>query len=172
MWWFQKKIDKLQDHHIIPISISGPDVRENKASITESKHVELHRILDMNSRLHYKLVRTARERTNHKLVMGPEDLKYRHDAQELYFERVPRLDLFLRKLHLEKMNQLIHYEIGRLKLIGVDHTPQLQATFQSAMEEYHKLWIELAKEIQFIFKNWLWLKQNSKSSWTNGSEKE
>lgn len=152
----QKKIEKLQNHHLVPISISGPDVRQNIASISESKHLELHRILDMNSRLHYKLVRTAREKTNHKLVMWPEDLKYRHDAQDLYFERVPRLDQFLRKLHLEKMNQLIGYESGRLKTIWIDQKPELQNTFESALETYHEYGIELAKEINLIFKKWLW----------------
>lgn len=169
MWWFQRKIEKLQSHHIVPISICWPDVKENISSITEWKHAELHRILDMNSRLHYKLVRTARERTNHKLVMWPEDLKYRHDAQELYFERVPRLDWFLKKLHLEKMNQLIGYELGRLKLIGVDHKPHIQNTFESALETYHEYGVELAKEINLIFKKWLWL---SKNLLINTTEKE
>ena len=156
MWWFQRKIEKLQNHHIVPISISWPDVKQNIANISESKHTEIHRILDMNSRLHYKLVRTAREKTNHKLVMWPEDLKYWHDAQELYFERVPRLDLFLRKLHLEKMNQLIGYELGRMKMIWIDQTPNIQNTFESALETYHECGIELAKEINLIFKKWLW----------------
>jgi hypothetical protein len=159
MWWFQKKIDKLQDHHIIPISISWPDVKQNIANISESKHLELHRILDMNSRLHYKLVRTARQKTNHKLIMWPEDLKYRHDAQELYFERIPRLDWFLRKLHLEKMNDLVNYESWRIEKLWIKHTPEIATNFITALENYHDLWLQLSKEIQIIFKKWLSLNQ-------------
>lgn len=101
--------------------------------------------------------------------MWPDDLKYRHDAQELYFERVPRLDWFLKKLHLEKMNQLIGYELGRMKMIWIDQAPHIQNTFESALELYHECWLELAKEINLIFKKWLWL---SKNLLINTTEKE
>lgn len=149
------RIEKLQNHHVIPVSCLWPDTKENIVSLTESKHAEIHRILDMNSRLHYKLVRDARLKTNHKLVMWPDDLRYRHDVQTLYFERVPRLDMFLKKVHLEKMNQLAQYESDRLLKLWITHKHQLCNTFQSALDSYHELWLELAKEIQLIFKKWL-----------------
>lgn len=154
---YQKKFDKLENHHIHPISLKGPDVKENIASILSNKHSDVHRILDMNSRLHYSLVRKAREKTNHKIILSPDDLKYWHDAQELYFERVWRLDWFLRKLHLEKMNQLVGYELWRLKIIWVNHEQEIQTTFQWALKLYHECWIELAKEVNLIFKKWLWM---------------
>lgn len=87
--------------------------------------------------------------------MWPEDLKYRHDAQSLYFERVPRLDWFLKKTHLEKMNQLVQYESWRLQQLGIKHTPELAKTFKTALDNYHELGLELAKEIQLIFKKGL-----------------
>lgn len=154
---YQKKLGKLENHHINPISLKWPDIKENVASILDSKHADIHRTLDMNSRLHYNLVRKAREKTNHKLILWPDDLRYRHDAQELYFERIPRLDWFLRKLHLEKMNQLIGYELWRLKIIWINHEHEIQNTFEPALKLYHEYWIELAKEVNLIFKKWLWI---------------
>lgn len=151
----QKKLDKIEAHHLIPVSVYGPDVPQNIASITSTKHAEIHKILDMNSRLHYQLVRDARKKTNHKLVMWPDDLKYRHDAQSLYFERVPRLDWFLQKVHLEKMNQLVQYESDRLDKIWIRHHVDYQTKFPLALKNYHLLGLELAKEIQFIFKKGL-----------------
>lgn len=152
---YQKKIEKLENHHIIPVSCKWPWIKENLASISATKHAELHSILDMNSRMHYRLVREARDKTNHRLIIWPEDLKYWHDVQDLYFERVPRLDWFLKKVHLEKMNQLVQYESGRLEQIWIIHKPELCKTFESALDNYHELGIELAKEIQFIFKKGL-----------------
>lgn len=152
--------EKLQRHHLVPISISWPDIPQNIASITEWKHTELHKILDMNSRLHYALVRKAREKTNHKIILNHEDLEYRHDAQRLYFERLPRLDWFLRKVHLEKMNQLIWYEGERLEKIWIIENVTMEKDFFSALNRYHILQKELAKEISNIFKKWFTIKWN------------
>lgn len=150
------KIERWNNHHINPISVGGYDIPQNIARISESKHTELHAILDMNSRLHYKLVRLAREKTNHKLVMWPEDLKYWHDVQKLYFERLPRLDWFVKKIHLEKINLLAEYESWRLNFIWIDSKHELAQTFQNGLDNFHEKQIELAKAIQFIFKKWLW----------------
>lgn len=147
-------IEKVQNHHIIPISICWPDITQNIATITQRKHDELHRILDMNSRLHYNLVRKAREKTNHKMIIWPDDLEYRHDAQRLYFERLPRLDWFMRKVHLEKMNQLIWFENDRLLKVWVKQNMKQYDSFDEALDWYHSLWKLLAKEIYDIFRKW------------------
>lgn len=152
MWYTAR--EKFQNHHIVPISISGPDVSENIATISERKHQELHRILDMNSRLHYNLIRKAREKTNHKMILSPEDMEYRHDAQRLYFERMPRLDWFTRKLHLEKMNQLIWFEADRLLKVWIKQEYKTQTDFESALNMYHEFWTMLSTEIYNIFKRW------------------
>ena len=146
--------EKTSRHHILPISISWPDIPQNIASISHQKHEELHRILDMNSRLHYTLVRKAREKTNHKMILNPDDLEYRHEAQRLYFERLPRLDWFLRKVHLEKMNQLVWYEVERLEKIWIIEEVVMEKDFNEALAKYHNYQKNLALEICNIFKKW------------------
>ncbi len=88
------------------------------------------------------------------MILWPDDLEYRHDAQRLYFERLPRLDWFLRKVHLEKMNQLIWFEADRLTKIWVKENYVTQQDFNGALNMYHSFQKVLAKEIYDIFRKW------------------
>lgn len=91
------------------------------------------------------------------MILNPDDLEYRHEAQRLYFERLPRLDWFLRKVHLEKMNQLIGYEWERLEKIWIIEKVTNEKDFYDALNRYHVLQKELAAEICNIFKKWFTL---------------
>lgn len=152
-----KKAEKMQNHHIVPVSLRGKDIAENIFRLLDSSHSLTHQILDMNSRLFYALSRKAKLKTNHKLLLSPEDLQYRFDTQDLYFERVPRLPKDIKDAHLMKMNELVWYE--RNRLIKLTNTPitsqQSHITFPSALEDYHETQKLIAKELQVIMRLWL-----------------
>jgi len=139
-------------HHITPVSLKWYDVPQNIAEILRTDHNLIHQTLDMNSRLFYNLSRIAKEKTNHKILMGPDDLQYRHDVQMVYFERLNRLPQHIKQLHLDKMNELVLYENNRLAKLIKTTTPDLAKTFDTALSDYHTYWKELASVLQAIVK--------------------
>lgn len=154
----QQFYSKYKDrHHIVPISLKGYDTECNIAEILRTDHELIHQTLDMNSRLFYNLSRLAKEKTNHKLIMSPDDLQYWFDVQNVYFERLNRLPTNIKQIHLEKMLECVKYEHDRLQKLTTSKL-EINKTFDTALIQYHNLWKELASAIQTIFKNWIKVK--------------
>ena len=142
-------------HHIVPVALKGYDVPQNIAEILRTDHELIHQTLDMNSRLFYNLSRLAKVKTNHKMVMSPDDLQYWYDVQNVYFERLGRLPTQIKKLHIDKMNELVRYENDRLSKITKVTKPTISQNFDAALLQYHDYGKEIAKVLHQIIKNHL-----------------
>lgn len=84
----QTMSNKSTKHHNIPLSIHGEHIPENIIKIIESKHNELHQILEVS----YNSIRTMRKRLNWTLILTPEKYWSIHELQKRYFSNVDQLD--------------------------------------------------------------------------------
>lgn len=97
-------IQQQHCHHVLPVSIFGPNWIENTVMLAQKQHEEIHQTLDISS----KLIRSFRLKTNH-LVFSPnhyfvvELIK----LQNLYFARLPALEEDLIKIHAIAMKCVV-----------------------------------------------------------------
>lgn len=96
----RKKDGPKQGHHMICISIFGPNYVENIMDITPKEHELIHSSLDIS----YKLIRSFKMRTNH-LLLTPNEYYVREIMRlhQMYFARLPHLPDRLQQLHAECM---------------------------------------------------------------------
>lgn len=116
---------KYEDHHVICLSLSGDDFKENIVRVTIYEHKLIHTTLNIP---YYKL-RRFRKATNHMI----------HRNSQQYVDR-------LRKLHLDYFKNINKLPV---KLINLQRD-SIRATTKRIVST-HKLTLKLPKDSADIF---------------------
>jgi len=136
-------------HHIIPVSLRWPDIKENIVLLKNRVHSTLHNILDIHPRIYGKMQRRIKEKTNHKLLLWEEDLKIWHDMQRLFFDRINHLPIYVQQIHIKKMRRIMNRQYGRYKDMTGDKldAPKSSLQWDEQFREYHEKMMEAEREI-------------------------
>lgn len=132
-----KKKKGYECHHAIPVSLMGPNWKENTFNIPKASHKIIHDNLDIP----YALVRKFRLRTNH-LAMKP-DQRYLQELERLhtaYFARFELLPHYLQKKHVIAMSRTVvrfmkEHEVEYKYKVSHDLAKQ----FRQHLAAYHQL---------------------------------
>lgn len=130
-----------EEHHIIPISIQGPNWKENVITLSREDHKYLHDIMDIP----YGWLRRFRKRTNHLVYMDAYYVSQVVQIQKLYFARLPQLTPRLINIHMTCMEHICmrayaEYEIKK------DIKPKRMKTGS----QQFMYWLELYHEALYI----------------------
>lgn len=88
-----------EEHHVIPLSIGGPNWTENTHILNQKAHQAVHETLDIP----HGLLRRYRKRTNHLTYMDTYWVGELEKLQNLYFARLSFLPMELQHIHHERM---------------------------------------------------------------------
>lgn len=149
---------KLNNHHIIPISTGGEDIRANIVQILDRDHKQIHDTLDIPVRFYSSKVRNIKEKTNHHLISKPETVELWWDLQKEYFSRIHQLPHHIQKAHLDSMMVNLKYRDDQCKRITKDSSlndwqPQgktISDKFHYTHDEYLDVKKQICKEIAKI----------------------
>jgi hypothetical protein len=92
-----------EEHHVIPLSVSGPNWKENCVVLTNQEHKQVHEVLDIP----YGIIRRFRKRTNHLAYIDIYYVQELVKLQELYFARMPHMTTTLQKKHVRCMRDVV-----------------------------------------------------------------
>lgn len=95
-------VENTQRHHVYPVSIYGETAKYNLIDLKSQTHYELHRILDIHPSIFGKMTRKIREKTNHKILLSPDDIQMRGDMQNMFFDRIDHLPKYVQQEHVKK----------------------------------------------------------------------
>jgi len=98
------KQNQKEEHHVVPLSIGGPNWKENCVTLTQSEHKMTHDVLDIP----YGMLRRFRKRTNHLLYMDTYFVEETKRLHMLYFARMPMLQSALIAKHLHCIKSVFH----------------------------------------------------------------
>lgn len=111
---------QLEKHHILALSLHGPDHQCNIAQIPAWQHKMIHRIMNIPHTQYSNMWREYRKRHNHKLCLDKRALDDQLKMQMAYLNNFNQLPRGSQILHIEKMCEVIHYfdPLVRIKLHG------------------------------------------------------
>ena len=141
-------MEKIENHHIIPVSILWENTKANLQALLSSDHANLHDILNLQSRRYSSLVRRIREKTNHHILMRWETMMMRWDVQKEYFQNINKLPKQIQKIHIEKITE--NFNERNLKNIKLWNDTKLytaSGTDQEIFDTIHQSYIEVKSEI-------------------------
>jgi len=119
----------MENHHVVPISISGWDVIENQFLVSISDHKLIHSTLNIP----YSNIRKFRRLTNHVLVPNIVYMEQLEYVQRLYFEGIEKLPVILYDKHVRSMRML-----ANLACHWYDHKVKCSPTFWDYFNAYHQ----------------------------------
>ena len=153
---------KLNNHHVIPISTGGENIKANIVSIIDRDHKQIHDTLDIPVRFYSDKVRKIREKTNHHLIWKPETVELWWDLQREYFSRIHQLPTWVQRIHLDSIIENLKYRDEQYKRLAKDsfltnREPQgktISDKFHYSHNEYIDIKKEICKEIgKFLYRN-------------------
>lgn len=129
---------KLNEHHIIPISTGGENIKANIVSILDRDHKQIHDTLDIPIRFYSEKVRKIREKTNHHLIWKPETVELWWDLQREYFCRIHQLPYNIQKIHLDSItNNLIYWDNQYQRIAHDTFLANWQVQGKSTSDKFH-----------------------------------
>lgn len=134
---------RVEQHHVIPVSLFWPDIAENLEWLIQTDHQKLHSMMDMPMNLFSKLTRAQRKRENGHIVLTESDIEWRADIQRVYLENVDKLPWFMQDLHDIKLGELATSESMKFERLTQETYP---LELWDALGN-HQLYIDIQKEI-------------------------
>lgn len=138
---------RYQDHHMIPISLIGWDIRENIIRMSAKDHVLVHQKLNIS----YNQIRNFRRRNNNKFVRDVEFFVELRRVHLSYFSNLNKLPKYLIVKHANKVKSLCMY-VNNMYNIGQDfgRTNHLKplTKFNYFLKMYHLMMIKIAKRYE------------------------
>lgn len=100
-----------QNHHIRPVSIGWPDIKQNIASVSISHHKQIHDVLNIP----YPKIRHLKQYLNNRMYKDSDYVQREFEVLQYYFENIDHLQPHLQRLHLDKMSEMKKLRISELK---------------------------------------------------------
>lgn len=123
-----------QNHHIRPVSIGWPDIKQNIASVSIPHHKQIHDILNIP----YSKIRNLKQYLNNRMYKDSDYIQREFEVLQYYFENIDRLPRHLQQLHLDKMGEMKNLRINELKkdLQRLTHYQQQGAIINIPRQEW------------------------------------
>jgi len=132
-----------EEHHVIPISLMGPNWKENCIILTDSEHKHVHEVLDIP----HGLLRRFRKRTNHLVYWDTYYVEQLEVLHKLYFARIDFLEDPILTKHYDALCATINRTNVSYKIGFVD--PHVRGNtagkFRGYLNYYHSILYEVAK---------------------------
>ncbi len=142
----------IERHHLLPISLGWADKKYNIIELKSTVHSELHKTLDLAPHIYSKLVRKAREKTNHRIVYAPDDIEVWANMQRMFFDRFRHLALYLQHEHIKNMMLQYDHHTDLYKTITWDEfdKPKREKDLKNQFDEVYEKKILCEKEISKV----------------------
>ena len=142
---------KVNNHHVIPISTGGEDIKQNIVSVLDRDHKQIHDTLDIPVRFYSEKVRRIKEKTNHHLISKPETVQLWWDLQKEYFSRIHQLAWPIQKIHLDSIIHNIKYRDEQYNRIARDSfLSNREIQWKTTADKFHythDTYLDIKKEI-------------------------
>ena len=105
---------RIEKHHILPISAYWPDVLQNLAWVLQDDHISIHRSMDISSRIFNEAVRQQRKQMNWHVVLTEPDILGIASIQKHYLWGIENLPDRAIDMHDIKLWELATLEVNKL----------------------------------------------------------
>lgn len=137
-------------HHVEAICLWGRDIPQNLMKLNRSTHMDLHKTMDIPRNIYSRMQRRAKMKTNHKILMNPQDIDIWKDMGRLFFENLHKLPLWLQRKHVENMMWQVDYDMKNYNILTWDKFDKPEWPKRKQTETFDMLYehsIEAQKEI-------------------------
>lgn len=131
------QVSILERHHVIPLSLFGPDHGCNMIYIPKWQHKMIHGHMNITMNVYTTMWRTYRRRHNHKLVADKAMICDMFNMQIGYLRGFYKLPMGAQYLHVQKMREIIvHYAKAVNVQIGFPEHLTMVKEWEYLMKQY------------------------------------